>query len=139
MSREWLPPPTKVGTIEAMAQLLRALSCAITLAAVLSPSGAVVWTVAHLALDDHHEAPSATDDAQRDAAALLHGHPHDHATPDHSHDATAAATPDQLPSPGLNIHPSAGGFASSALIADPGRPVRFEPSPPQRVPIVLRI
>ena len=139
MSPEKLPPPAKVGTIEAMAAPLRTLSCVMTLAAILAPWGAVVWTVAHLALDDHHEAPWATDDARRDAAAVLHGHGHDHATPDHSHDATAAAAPNPLPLPGLTVHPSAGGFASTALLAVLGCPVRFEPSPPQRVPIVLRI
>jgi hypothetical protein len=119
---------------------LRLLATTLTLAAMLSPWATVVWTVVHLALDaHHHEVVSATDGVHHDAAAGLHGHGHDHGTPAHRHDTTAAATSHQLPSPTSSIHPSLTGVTFATPAADVNFVARFEPSPPQRVPIILRI
>lgn len=119
---------------------LRLLACTLTLAAVLSPWVTVVWTAVHLALDaHHHEVVFATDDVRHDAAAGLHGHGHDHGTPAHSHDTTTAATSRQLSSPTLTIHPSVTGSICATPTAEVNFVARFEPSPPPRVPIILRI
>jgi hypothetical protein len=119
----------------------RFLACTLTLAAMLSPSATVAWTVIHLALDaHHHEVTLATDEVHHyDTGAAVHGHHHDHGTPAHSHDTTAAAISHQLPSPTVSSHPSVTGVTSAAPAADMNFVARFEPSPPQRVPIILRI
>ena len=122
-----------------MAEPIRFIGCVMTLAAMLAPWAAVVRTAVHLAFDAHHheQVPFAHDDLH-DAAAVLHGHRHEHGTPAHSHDATLAAASSTVPVPGLTTHPSATPFATAAL-ADVVFLARLDPSPPLRVPIILRV
>jgi len=123
-----------------MAVRLRFLGCVMTLAAMFAPWTAVMRTAVHLAFDTrHHEAVSATHDDLYDATAVLHGHRHEHGTPAHSHDSTLAVAYSQVPVPSLTIHPSATAFASAALLADVAFLARLDPSPPLRVPIILRV
>lgn len=124
-----------------MTSAVRSLAGTLTLAAVLLPSTTVVWTVVHLVLDaHHHEAVSATGDRHHDAAAVLHGHHHDPAFPAHGHETTAPVVSHQLPSPTpMAIHPSMTASLSATLTAEVSFVARFEPSPPQLVPTILRI
>ena len=96
-------------------------------------------TAVHLAFDAHREDVSGTRDDFHDAASVLHGHGHDHGTPAHSHDATLVPASSQGPAPSLTSHPSVTAFASSALAAGAAVLDRADPSPPRRVPIILRI
>lgn len=129
-----------MGRIETMAVPLRVLGCVMTLTAMFAPWAAVARTAIHLALEDHHheEAPVTHDDLH-DAATVLHGHGHEQGTPAHSHDATAALGLSQAPVPSLTIHPSLTAFASAVLTADVAFLGRLDPSPPLRIPIILRI
>lgn len=111
-----------------------------TLAALLAPVAGVVRTAVHLASDaHHHDEASATHDDLHDAATVLHGHGHDLGTPAHSHDATEPLASSQAPVPGLTIHPSMIPFASTTFAAEAILLGRLGPSPPLRVPIILRI
>lgn len=110
-----------------------------TLAAMFAPWTVVVRTAVHVAVDAHHEEASGTHADLHDAASVLHGHGHDHGTPAHSHDATLVPASSQGPAPSLTSHPSVTAFASSALAAGAAVRDRADPSPPRRVPIILRI
>lgn len=118
---------------------LRLLACTLTLTAMLSPWATVVSTVVHLALDAHHQVTTTTHEEHHDASDAVHGHHHHQGTPAHSHHATTAATSHQLPSPPLSSHPSVTGVTSATMTADVNFVARFEPSPPPRIPIILRI
>jgi hypothetical protein len=118
---------------------LRFLGCVVTLTAMLAPWASVAANAVHLTLDDHHDEAAATHDDLHDADAVLHGHGHADGTPAHGHDATMALAPSQVPAPSLAIHPSIAASASPAFDVDAVVLHRLDPSPPQRVPIILRI
>ena len=111
-----------------------------TLAAMLAPTAVSLRMAAHLAVDaHHHEEPSTTHDDLHDAAIVLHGHGHENGTAEHSHDTTLSLASSQASIPSLTVHPSVTVFVSSAFTADAAVLDRFDPSPPLRVPIILRI
>ena len=125
---------------KSMAPPLPVLTCVMTLTAMLAPCAGVLRTGVHLALDDYHqEGTSTVHDDLHDAAAVLHGHGHEHGTPAHRHDATEALQSSQGPVPSLTIHPFVTAFGSSSLAADSAVLDRFDPSHPLRVPLILRI
>ena len=123
-----------------MAAPLRILGCVLTLIAVSTSWTSVVVMAVHIVLDDDHHADAADHhDDLHHAATVLHGHSHDAATPSHSHDATAALASSQAPAPSLTTHASFAASGSSAFGPEAVATGRLDPSPPQRVPIILRI
>ena len=122
-----------------MAAPLHVLASVMTLTAMLAPCAGVLRTAVHLALDaHHHEEGSVAHDDLHDATAVLHGHGHEHGTPAHNHDATEGLRSSQAPVPSVTIHPSVIAFVPSSLAVDAVLD-RLDPSPPSRVPIILRI
>jgi hypothetical protein len=128
-----------VGKIERMRAPLRVLGCVITLTALFAPWAAAVPTVVHLAFDHHHDESPGTHQDVHEAATVLHGHGHEDGTPAHRHDSTAAMASSQAPIPHVTIHPAILAAASAALVAGGAVLDRLDPSPPPRVPIILRI
>ena len=136
-----LPHAGKPRRIAGMGSPLRVLACAMTLTTMVSPWATVVWTAVHRALDGHHHREeAATHDDFRAALVALHGHSHTHDISEHRHHTTTATPSNAASSPGPTAHPSMmTTYASAGAAMDLAVHVRTAPSPPQRVPVILRI
>ena len=113
-------------------------ACLWALIAMSAPWASVAVTALHVVLDDHHSEAAADHVDFDHAAAALHGHSHENGTPAHGHEATVALAPGQLPAPSLNTYPPL--MPLDAVLSNVAVAFgRFDPSLPQRVPIILRI